>query len=127
MLWEKRNGLLHLVVDCVSLCKTPEDLGNGICRTCLEMYAIARVQLKALCQREQVQAMKLDNKFFSEPTSVAKDVEKLDSVLGLQSIIVNLEEWVERKNRKSTTPQISSSFVELEQQDVMVGLSRIAK
>jgi len=127
MLWEKRNGLLHLVVDFVSLCKTPENLGNGICRTCLEMYAIAKVQLEALCVKEQVQPMKLDNKFFSEPTSVVKDAQKLDSLLGLQSIIVNLEEWVERKNKKSTTPQISSSFVELEQLDAMVGLNQIAK
>jgi len=127
MLWEKRNGLLHLVVDVVSLCKTPEDLGNGICRTCLEMYAIAKVQLEALCVKEQVLPMKLDNKFFSEPTSVVKDAQKLDSLLGLQSIIVNLEEWVERKNKKSMTPQISSSFVELEQLDAMVGLNQIAK
>jgi len=127
MLWEKRNGLLHLVVDYVSVCKTSEDLGNGICRTCLEMYAIAKVQLEALCVREQVQPMKLDNKFFLEPTSVVKDAQKLDSLLGLQSIIVNLEEWVGRKNKKSTTPQISSSFVELEQLDAMAGLNQIAK
>jgi hypothetical protein len=127
MLWEKRNGLLHLVVDVVSLCKTSEDLGNGICRTCLEIYAIAKVQLEALCVKEQVQPMKLDNKFFSEPTSVVKDAQKLDSLLGLQSIIVNLEEWVGRKNKKSTTQQISSSFVELEQLDAMVGLNQIAK
>jgi hypothetical protein len=91
------------------------------------MYAIAKVQLEALCVKEQVQPMKLDNKFFSEPTSVVKDAQKLDSLLGLQSIIVNLEEWVERKNKKSTTPQISSSFVELEQLDAMVGLNQIAK
>jgi hypothetical protein len=127
MLWEKRNGLLHLVVDFVSLCKTPEDLGNGICRTCLEMYAIAKVQLEALCVKEQVLPMKLDNKFFSEPTLVVKDAQKLDSLLGLQSIIVNLEEWVGRKNKKSMTQQISSSFVELEQLDVMVGLNQIVK
>jgi len=125
MLWEKRNGLLHLVVDSVSLCKTLEDLGNSICRTCLEMYAIARVQLEALCVREQVQPMKLDNKFFLEPTSVVKDAWKQDLLLGLQSTIVNLGEWVEQKNRKSMTPQILSSFVALEQQDAMVGLSRI--
>jgi len=127
MLWEKRNGLLHLVVDNVSVCKTPEDLGNGICRTCLEMYAIAKVQLEALCVKEQVHPMKLDNKFFSEPTSVVKDAQKLDSLLGLQSIIVNLEEWVGRKNKKSMTPRISSSFVELEQLDATAGLNQIAK
>jgi hypothetical protein len=91
------------------------------------MYAIAKVQLEALCVKEQVQPMKLDNKFFLEPTSVVKDAQKLDSLLGLQSIIVNLEEWVGRKNKKSMTQQISSSFVELEQLDAMVGLNQIAK
>lgn len=120
MLWQEIHGTLHLVFDSQVICRFVQS-NRTICTTCQEIYQVAGLQLKAIWQNKLEQLEKSERKSITEPISNVKTVEEKISHLESQSTTVNLEEWVERRKKKSTMPQTSSSYAEPEQQAVTAG------